>query len=230
MNENSTEILSPDLIKETNFQDDICNKEKKPIHRKLLKNIIVKKHGCSPLDIVFNDQHGLDIDDILEYNNKSYNFEYKTDYKTHFTGNMVFELIAYISEQDFPININRIKYSQGSQDFDTLIKLINRVLKKEIPNSKIARHLTEESTKYFFSYAVSNKKNFSETISEENICDHLILNGSDLSSFVRENYNRGDLIVTKTKNFKTKNAWYTVSWLVNINRVKNSLGSNNVAN
>lgn len=201
--------MNANQVRETDFFFNIDKKEKKYIHRNLLKNIY-KNHN-----IIFSDKHSKDIDDIVMVRGKNFYLEYKTDYMAQRTGNLVFELIPYVLSKDFPSNIQGIRFTPLNKYFSTLLELVESVKLNKISSSKISRHFLSESPNHIFSYAISNK-DYKDTSSEKDICKHLLFRNNVLGEWVQNNYKKSNLIITKTINHKNNISWHTVSILVPI--------------
>lgn len=220
------EIKQP--IKECNWDISLNKKEKKEIHRDLLRNFMIKNYKCKSGDIIFSDNHDYVIDDILRFKERDYYMEYKTDYKSAKTGNLVFELISSMPDSEFP-NIHGYIFRPHENEFKILIDLVNNVRNRQVNGARISRHLNPERFKYYFSYASTKNDNYEDVKSVSDIHSHHLFRGDLLSKFIQEHYLKRTIIVTKSKDYKSNASWHTVSCLVSTNDVLDiEINKNNI--
>lgn len=206
-------------IKETDFRLDLAQKEKKELHRELVKKYVMMRRGWPESKLSFSDYHYRNIDDILEfcddYNKKRFNFEYKTDYIGQNTGNMVLEIIGCVDSNSFP-DIKSRRIWVGHIERNKMIDFIDKVRRNEIANAKMSRHFIDE-VPYYMSYLIPNK-NCDSVSSKNDVFQYFIFKGSVISQFLRDNYDKNDIIVTKTKD--EDRCWFTISSVFKIELLK----------
>ena len=151
------DVMLKDEIKETNFREGLEKKEKKEIHREIITRAIIQRHNCKISDIIFSNEHGFVIDDIISFKGKINRIEYKMDYWTAKTNNIVFELISAIPITKLP-KVSGYKFSSKHPDFKKITDLVQSVSRGEIEGAKASRHLAGEQFEYYFSYVASKKE------------------------------------------------------------------------
>jgi hypothetical protein len=202
-------------IELTSFQDGIKNKAKHGIHRKMWEQILPLLKSCKPEDITLVSPISREFDDILNVKGKVVNMplEYKIDYRTFNTGNLVFELAPVIPDNLFSEEFRtNIRIPVGDYRHSMILDFIDLVNGGKFSEAKGSRHFLSKA-RYQFCYAVS-KEDVVHTNSVKDIAAYYVFDSLFLSRFIRGNYRFKDVVVTKTKNDNSNNMWYTVSMLV----------------
>ncbi len=204
---NNIDLENMNNIVITNFS---VSKEKKTLQREIITQAIINNQKCLSSDIKFLDSHNFEFDDIILFNGKKINVEYKMDYRTYKTGNMVFELIPYINSGF----ISSFRYSRTSEETDKkkIIELMNLIRNNAAGVAKISRHFVETINPYYFIYSISKRKNAQETNSITDIAQSYIFEGLSLSNYIRQIYTTKDFIITKSA--RNNNEWATISILL----------------
>jgi hypothetical protein len=198
----------------TNFGEGLT-KENKPLHRQLISKRLIEKYGCEQKDISFsNPADDKRTDDIVSYLDVAKKIEYTTgveykiDYRAALTGNMVFELITYIPEVNFPNVTDKFcsTFNQP-QTHQTILDLIDNI--GNIKEAQVSRHLDTKDDDCVLSYVIADP---------ERALEHFLIKGNVLSKFVKDNYRTHPFIVTRTQNGTKK--WCTVSMAVRIKEIR----------
>ena len=221
-----------DNINVTDFHKNL-NEENKNLHRRIFIDFLTTSKKIQYFS-KFSDNHSLEFDDILIMKNgfRSYGVEYKMDYLSFLTGNMVFELIPHINAEYLKTLVGKITSVRcGIKDslHKKIEKCVKDCLKISNANYKISRHFEDKNPHYIFSYVMSNKKTALETKNLSDVYGHFVFSGADINKHVNDTWNSKDFIVTFTENKMTKMKWYTISSLYKVDDMKKKY-INNMAN
>ena len=207
-------------LRKTDFLSDLSKRESKDIHRSLVSKILAIKKKCDPSSITFSDDHSREIDDILSLKigvkTGVGRFEYKTDYKSKKSGNIVLEIITQVNEKSF-IDLGYCNFAPNDPRRKDIIDFVEDAKNGKIVGAKMSRHFLNNEKPYYLSYIMSNSQDIK---SESDVFKHLIFDGSKISDFVVKNYRNNNIIVTKSENKNTGGIWFTVSSLFKIELIE----------
>ena len=201
----------------SNFQADL-KIQKTHLHREIVKKFLGTYNSIDISSIRFCEKIGLYAntdDDVFLRRNKQLikiPIEYKTDYKTSSTGNIVIEILGSIDliyTKDFPLGAI---YKNEPQHLK-VCKLIEEIKSGNIQASRgMALLDTENIPNYhLFSYLIAKNRYPKNLEKTEDIEDYLIFRTKKLVAFMQNNYQKYSFMVTESQKISK---WRTIGCFI----------------